>query len=43
MIRGMGEERNLVGVKGGIEGGRGGEEGKGFGVVGDEVRKVGEV
>ncbi len=41
MINGMGDERNLVGVNGGIEGGRGGECGRGLCVVGEEVRKVG--
>ncbi|WP_337680991.1 methyl-accepting chemotaxis protein, partial [Bacillus altitudinis] len=37
VINGMGDERNLVGVNGGIEGARGGECGGGFWVVGEEV------
>ncbi len=40
-MNGMGEERNVVGVNGGIEGGRGGEWGRGLWVVGEEVRKLG--
>ncbi len=42
VIKGIGEESNLVGLNGGIEGGGGGEGGRGLCVVGEEVGKVGE-
>ncbi|WP_268952930.1 methyl-accepting chemotaxis protein [Priestia megaterium] len=42
MIRTIGDETNVVGLNAAIAAGRGGDEGKGFVVVGSEVGKVGE-